>query len=245
MAGLFSRFRSKKSSSRAFCSAVIVAAGSGERMNGINKLFAEIEGKPVLAHTLLSFEKSEYIDEIIVVAREEEIGNISELTKSFAITKVKKVIRGGDKRRDSVYIGLMEVSEDSQLVAIQDGARPLVSEKVIESAVLAATESGAAAPAVPVKDTIKVVKSGEIAETPDRATLFAVQTPQVFKNDIIKVALTEAIQAGVELTDDCMAVERLGIAIKITEGDYNNIKITTPADLVIAEAIMRERNCAG
>jgi len=225
-----------------FCSAVIVAAGSGVRMNGMNKLFSEIDGEPVLAHTLRAFEFSDEIDEIIIVARPEEIGDISILVRNYDISKVTKLIRGGEKRQDSVYIGLMEVSKDSQLAAIHDGARPLVTQAVICQAVKAAVEFNAAAPGVPVKDTIKVVKSGEVVNTPDRAYLYAIQTPQVFKTDIIKAALTDAIRTKTELTDDCMAVERLGLPVKITEGDYENIKITTPADIITADAILRERS---
>lgn len=223
------------------CSAVIVAAGSGERMLGINKIFAELNSMPVLLHSLLIFEKSKYISEIIVVAKGDEIEKICEIAKKNNISKLSKVICGGDKRQDSVYIGLMEVSPKSVLTAIHDGARPLVTQRIIEAAVIAAAESEAAAPAVQVKDTIKCVKSGKVARTPERSSLYAVQTPQVFKTDVIKAALTDAIKSGAELTDDCMAVERLGIDVLITEGDYGNIKITTPADLVIAEAILKER----
>lgn len=210
-------------------------------MNGINKLFSDLDGKPVIVHTLTAFENSQVIDEIIIVSKTEEIFEISELVKEYGFKKVSKVIRGGDRRQDSVLAGLMELSSSSELAAIHDGARPLVTEKVIAAAINAALEHNAAAPAVPVKDTVKVVKQGIIQSTPTRSELYAVQTPQVFKTDIIKAALTDANNAKVELTDDCMAIERLGLTVKITEGDYENIKITTPTDLVIAEAIIRER----
>ncbi len=196
----------------------------------------------MLLRSILAFEKCACIDEIVVVARTEEIGVICELAARNGVKKLSKVIGGGEKRSDSVYKGLMEVSSKSVLTAIHDGARPLVTEKVIESAVLAAMESEAAAPAVRVKDTIKSVSSGRVTNTPDRSLLYAVQTPQVFKTDIIKAALTAAIESGAELTDDCMALERLGIPVRITEGDYNNIKITTPEDLAVAEAVLRGRS---
>ena len=242
MSAFLSKIFKSSKPKRPFCSAVIVAAGSGVRMNGINKLFSVLDGKPVLFHTLTAFEKSPLIDEIVIVSKTEEIFEISELVKEYGFKKVTKVIRGGDRRQDSVLSGLLEVSAKSELSAIHDGARPLVTEKVISAALKAAQEHNAAAPAVPVKDTVKVVKQGIIQSTPTRSELYAVQTPQVFKTDIIKAALTDAISAKVELTDDCMAIERLGLTVKITEGDYENIKITTPTDLVIAEAIMRERD---
>ncbi len=240
MTALFTKPKSSERN-RLFCSAVIVAAGSGERMRGINKLFAKLDGVPVLLRSILAFEKSGCIDEIIVSARGEEMAAICELAAKNGVKKLSKVIEGGEKRSDSVYKGLMEVSEKSVLTAIHDGARPLVTERVIESAVLAAARSEAAAPAVRVKDTIKTVSSGKVKDTPDRSLLYAVQTPQVFKTDVIKAALTAAIKSGAELTDDCMALERLGIPVVITEGDYNNIKITTPEDLAVAEAVLRGR----
>ncbi len=245
MSAFLSKIFKSSRTARPFCSAVIVAAGSGVRMNGINKLFSLLDGKPVLIHTLAAFEESADIDEIIVVSRAEEIFEISELIKEYGFEKVTKVISGGERRQDSVLAGLLEVSPRSELAAIHDGARPLVSEKVVESAIKAANEYNAAAPAVPVKDTVKVVKSGTIQSTPARSELYAVQTPQVFKTDLIKAAITDAIREKIEMTDDCMAVERLGITVKITEGDYENIKITTPTDLVIAEAILREREVSG
>lgn len=210
-------------------------------MQGINKLFALLDGHPVLLYSLIAFENSAYIDEIIVVTRECEIDAVKKLAEAYNIGKLRKIITGGAKRQDSVYIGLMEVSSHSILASIHDGARPLVTKKLIEEAVKAAQCGDGAAPGVPVKDTIKVVKNFCVKETPDRSLLFSIQTPQVFKTDVLKAALTDAIQKGATLTDDCMALERLGIPVRITEGDYGNIKITNPADLAIAEAILRER----
>lgn len=245
MSGLLSKLfkaSNRGKDERPFCSAIIVAAGSGARMNGINKLFVQIDGEPVLVHALRAFEINPGVDEIIIVARPGEIADISMLVKDFDISKVTKIIRGGEKRQDSVYIGLMEVSKNSQLAAIHDGARPLVTQEVIDDAIRTAAHFNAAAPGVPLKDTVKVVKSGEVANTPDRTSLYAIQTPQVFKTDIIKAALTDAIRSKAEITDDCMAVERLGLAVKITCGDYENIKITTPSDIFAADAILRARS---
>lgn len=241
MSDFLSKIIGHSDAGRPFCSSVIVAAGSGRRMDGINKLMAELDGKPVLAHTLSAFENSPCIDEIIVVTREEELFVISELVQKYGFSKVRKVVRGGERRQDSVLIGLNETSRKSELAAIHDGARPLVSEKVIQSAVEAAKRYNAAAPAVPVKDTIKVVKNKVVQATPDRTELFAVQTPQVFWTGLIKAALTDAAEKNAALTDDCSAVERMGIQVRMTEGDYENIKITTPGDLLIAEAILRGR----
>lgn len=245
MSGLLSKLfkvSGRRKGERLFCSAIILAAGRGERMRGLNKLFAEIDGEPVLVHTLRAFELCPEVDEIIVVARPEEIGNIGVLISDYGFSKVSKVVRGGEKRQDSVYIGLMEASPKSQLAAIHDAARPLVTQKVISETIKAAAQFNAAAPGVPVKDTVKVVKSGEVANTPDRATLYAIQTPQVFKTDIIKAALTDVLRTKAEVTDDCMAVEKLGLTVKITHGDYENIKITTPSDLIVTDAILRERS---
>jgi len=243
MSGWLSKlFKSSKTDERLFCSAVILAAGRGERMLGINKLFAELDGEPVLVHTLRAFELCPEVDEIVVVARQEEIGDIGVLIGDCGFSKVTKVIRGGERRQDSVYIGLMELSPKSQLAAIHDGARPLVTQRIISDTIRAAAQYNAAAPGVPVKDTIKVVKSGEVVNTPDRSTLYAIQTPQVFKTDIIKAALTDVMRTNTEVTDDCMAVEKLGLTVKIIPGDYENIKITTPSDLLAAEAILSERS---
>ena len=151
------------------------------------------------------------------------------------------VVPGGETRLGSVLAGLRAVSEQTQLVAVQDGARPLVSEKVISAAVVQAGRCGAAAPAVPVKDTIKVASGGTVVETPDRSRLFAVQTPQVFDVDLLRGALQNAQEKQLPVTDDCSAVEAIGKKVFLTEGSEENIKITTPLDLELAEAILRRR----
>ena len=151
-----------------------------------------------------------------------------------------KVIRGGESRTQSARLGTLEASRDMPLIAIHDGARPFVTVEVIEAAVAQAAKNGAAAPAIPVKDTIKVAKDGMVEQTLDRAMLYAVQTPQVFEAGLIRAALQKALDEGVELTDDCAAVERLGMKVVLTAGDERNIKLTTPVDLLVGEGLAEE-----
>jgi 2-C-methyl-D-erythritol 4-phosphate cytidylyltransferase len=173
-----------------------------------------------------------------VVTRQDLIVPIMDLCHGF--DKVLAVIVGGSSRQESVEIGLGALSSDMKLVAVQDGARPLITDAVIDRTVRAAHTYGAAAPAVPVKDTIKEVRGGIVASTPVRSTLRAVQTPQVFDVDLLKGALKKAKDDGAEVTDDCSAVERMGMSVKIVEGDERNIKVTTPMDLKIAEILLEE-----
>lgn len=219
--------------------AVIVAAGNGTRMNAdTNKQFILIDGVPVLAHTLLRFQEAETIDEIVVVTRGEDIITVSDIVREFDITKVKNIISGGETRQDSVKCGLNIIS-DHDIVAIHDGARPFVSQDKINVLVSAAEMCGAVAPAVPVKDTVKVVdENGMVLRTPDRNTLRLIQTPQVFKANLIKNAYDLAEKDGLVGTDDCSVAEYAQIPITLIDGEYTNIKITTPEDLPIAEAIL-------
>ena len=221
-----------------YCGAVIVAAGTASRMGGIDKVMAELDGEPMIVRTVRTFQNSDAIREIVVVTREDLILPIMRLCADF--DKVQAVICGGASRQESVQMGLNALSNKVKLVAVQDGARPLITNAVIDRAVRAAHTYGAAAPAIPVKDTIKVVKGGIAKETPDRATLQAVQTPQVFDFDLLRGALKKAKEDGAEVTDDCSAVERLGMSIKIVEGDECNIKVTTPMDLKIAKLLLEE-----
>ena len=242
MAKFFQKiFRGSPKEKHVFCSAVIAAAGNSSRMNGEDKLFIEIEEIPVLIHSVLALENSEDIDEIIVVTQSESIVAVSELCKAYAASKVSKIICGGATRVDSVFRGLCEISPKAELVAIHDGARPLVTADVIHSAVSCAKEFHAAAPAVPLKDTIKSAVNGVVTGTPDRNTLFAIQTPQVFVPEVLKAALQNVKEKGMAVTDDCMAVEALGMRVHLAQGAYDNIKITTPEDVVMAEAILQKR----
>ena len=220
------------------CGAVIVAAGSASRMGGSDKVMAALKGEPMIVRTVRAFQNCDAIKEIIIVTREDLIRPISGLCSKM--DKVKAVVVGGSSRQESVGLGLNALSSDIQLAAIHDGARPLITDAVIDRTVRAAHSYGAAAPAIPVKDTIKVVKSGLVAETPDRAALQAVQTPQVFDFDLLRGALKKAEEEKAAVTDDCSAVERLGMSVKIVEGDERNLKVTTPLDLKIAELLLEE-----
>ena len=217
---------------------MIVAAGSASRMGGIDKVMASLGGTPMVARTAAAFQNCDAIAEIVIVTRPDLIRPISALCAGM--DKVRAVVAGGSSRQESVWLGLNALSEDIQLAAIHDGARPLVSNLVIDRTVRAANSYGAAAPAVPVKDTIKVVKGGLVEKTPERATLQAVQTPQVFDFDLLRGALKKAEEEKAAVTDDCSAVERLGMKVKIVEGDERNLKVTTPMDLKIAEMLLEE-----
>lgn len=219
------------------CGAVIVAAGNASRMGGIDKVMAPLGGEPMIVRTVRQFQDSEVIKKIVIVTREDLILPISGLCSGF--DKVTAVVAGGKTRQESVRLGL-NVLEGMKLVAVHDGARPLVSWQVIDRAVRAAHSFGAAAPAIPVKDTVKVEQGGLVAATPDRAHLRAVQTPQVFDFDLLRGALTKAEKEGTQVTDDCSAVENLGMSVKLVEGEERNIKVTTPLDLKIAELLLEE-----
>lgn len=234
-------FRKFRAAQKPRCTALVAAAGSSSRMGGVNKLMETIDGIPVLARTLRSLQLAQSVDAIVVAAREEDIIPVSDLCRTYGITKCTKVIRGGQSREHSVLLAALEADPGTELLAVQDGARPLVTPELIDLVVEKAASCAAAAPAVPVKDTIKIVRDGEVEQTLDRRTLMAVQTPQVFAADLLKAALQAALESGAELTDDCSAVERLGKVVYLVEGDPENIKITTPVDLVIAQAILLAR----
>ena len=244
MAGLFSRLKQRNKAEHPYCAAVVAAAGSARRMEGIDKIMAELGGVPILARTLLALERCEKIDEIIIVTRSDLCVPVGKLCRTFAIDKAKAVVQGGNSRAESVRLGLRAISKQAELAAIHDGARPFVSPALLDRVLSAAAETGSAAPAVPVKDTVKRAEQGVVLETVDRSTLYAVQTPQVFQADFISAALYACIQEGVEVTDDCSAAERMGKQVVLVEGEYENIKITTPVDLAMGEAIVqwREQN---
>ena len=220
------------------CGAVIVAAGSASRMGGIDKVMAELNGEPMIARTVRNFQECDAVAEIVIVTRPDLIQPIRELTASCP--KVTAIVAGGKTRQESVEMGLSALSDKCKLAAIQDGARPFASWQLIDRVIRAANTYGAAAPVIPVKDTIKAVQGYIVKNTPDRDTLRAVQTPQVFDYDLLRGALTKAAADGAQVTDDCSAVERLGMSIKTVEGDERNIKITTPMDLKIAKLILEE-----
>jgi len=224
------------------CAALVAAAGSSSRMGGMNKLLEPLDGIPVLARTLMALEQASRVNEIVIATREEDLVEISQLCKVYGISKCSKVVRGGESRAHSVMLAALEASSDVELLAVQDGARPLVTPELIDRVIEKAARCNAAAPAIPVKDTVKVAgEDGAIKETLDRSVLRAVQTPQVFQSDLLKAALQAALEANVPVTDDCSAVERLGKVVFLVDGDEENLKITTPIDLILAEAILRAR----
>ena len=203
--------------------AAIPAAGSSTRMGGVNKLLLEIDGVPVLARTLLAFEDCPQIDEIIVVCREQDIMDYGRLAQAYDCTKVTQIIRGGATRTESVLAGVRACGPDVDLVAINDGAR-----------------TGAAAPVVPMKDSVKRVEGGRIIADVPRDSIAAVQTPQTFRRALILDALARALADGAALTDDCAAAERVGAVVTATRGSYRNIKVTTPEDISAAEALLEQ-----
>ena len=220
------------------CGAVIVAAGSASRMGGIDKVMAPLGGEPMIARTVRAFQECDAVAEIVIVTREDLILPISGLTKDCS--KVIAVVAGGKSRQESVGKGLSALSKDVKLAAIHDGARPLITWQLIDCCIRGANTYGAAAPAIAVKDTIKTVEGSIVVNTPARSKLRAVQTPQVFDIDLLKGALLKAYQDGAEVTDDCSAVERLGMKVKIVDGDERNLKVTTRMDLKIAEMLLED-----
>lgn len=237
----FQLFHKLRRMQRPYCSAIVAAAGTSDRMGGVNKLLAELAGTPVLVHTLRALSRASRVDEIVVAAREDEIIEFSRLCREYGIDKPVKVVRGGSSRVESVLLAAMETNPDAKLLAVQDGARPLVTPELIDRVVEKAGHCMAAAPGVPVKDTVKMVRDGAVARTLNRDALRAIQTPQVFEADLLKAALQSALQDGAAITDDCSAVERLGKIVYLVDGAEDNLKITTSTDLVLAEALLRER----
>lgn len=231
--------RARKVLPTQYCGAVIVAAGSASRMGGIDKVMAPLGGEPMILRTVRAFEDCEAVKEIVIVTRKDLMGPIAELCSGF--TKIRSVVQGGSSRQESVKLGLLAFSKEVRLAAVHDGARPLVSGELIDKVIRAAHSYGAAAPAIPVKDTIKIFEGGFIAATPDRSTLRAVQTPQVMDRDLLLGALEKAEQEGTALTDDCSAVEHIGMRVRLVEGEERNLKVTTPLDLKIAELLLEEK----
>ena len=223
------------------CSVVIVAAGSSERM-GSDKMLMTLGSKPVIIRTLMAFQQSPMVDDIVVVTRPEKIVAIADMIKLYDISKVTQVISGGATTVESSLAGVSAVHKGAKLIAIHDGARPLVSQELIERVIQGANEHISAVPAIPSTDTLKMVDSeGVIIGPVNRDTVVRVQTPQVFDADIIKGALTKAVQKRLTVTDDCSAVDMMGFSTYTVEGDTGNIKLTLPEDMVLAEAILKSR----
>ena len=220
-------------------SVVVVAAGSASRMGGMDKQLVLFGGAPVLIHTLQRIGSCPSVREIIVVTREQSIPVLHQMVADFGLQKIRTIVTGGQTRQQSVRNGFREISAQSQFVAIHDGARPLVRPEDVEACIAAARESGAATLGVQVKDTIKQVdESGKIVSTPDRSVLYAAQTPQVFSVASYGIAAEKADIADRDFTDDCQLMEYAGMPVRMVKGSYDNIKITTPEDLAIAEGLL-------
>lgn len=225
-------------SSRVKTAAIIVAGGVGSRMNSdIPKQFVEVLGKPIIAYTINALSLCKDIDEIIIATLPDYLVFCKDIVDTFGFKKVTKIIRGGDTRQESVYNGLKEIGDNIDIVAIHDGARPMIDADTITKCINAAYEHGAAAAGVKMKDTVKVVDAAEFIEyTADREKLWQVQTPQVFKKDII--CSLHANAADSNATDDCILAEKAGYKVKLIEGRYENIKITTPQDIYIMKGLL-------
>ncbi|MBN1188808.1 MAG: 2-C-methyl-D-erythritol 4-phosphate cytidylyltransferase [Dehalococcoidales bacterium] len=217
--------------------AIIAAAGESLRMNGVDKIMTTLAGKPVLVWSIEAFQSSPLVDRIVLVNSQKTLEPVQCLVIDQKWSKVADVCTGGRRRQDSVAAGL-RVLGSCEWVIIHDGARPLVTRELIERGLEAARETGAAAAAVPVTDTVKLAGDDRtVIETLPRRNLWAVQTPQVFRTDILKEAYR---QVRGDVTDDAALVEQTGTRVKLYEGSYDNIKITTPRDLAIAEVLMKE-----
>ena len=220
--------------------AIMVAAGKSERMGtGTDKAFLNLGPKPVLAWSLLAFERCSDVDQVVLVVRKDQIMATKALVRMFGISKIRAVVSGGAKRQDSVMNGLKEVDSDTRIVVIHDGARPCVKPETITETVKLARRTGAAVVGCHIWDTVKVVEKGTtVARTEDRTKLWAVQTPQAFSASIIRRAYANVAAKKLDVTDDASAVELLGEPVKIFETNTPNLKITTVEDLQIAAAVV-------
>ena len=222
-------------------SALIVAAGNGTRMGpNVDKLFLEVAGRPVVAHTWARFDHADCIDEIVLVVRDTMQPAFAELARQFHFNKPYRLVVGGRERQDSVWNGLQALDTGAEVVAIQDGARPCTTEKLIAATIEAARETGAAVAGQRVTDTIKESDGGTlVARTVDRSRLWAVQTPQSFRIEVIRRALAAMKEKGLTVTDDSAACEQIGQAVKLVESAVPNPKVTQPGDVAYVEALLR------
>ncbi|WP_429162999.1 2-C-methyl-D-erythritol 4-phosphate cytidylyltransferase [Desulfitispora alkaliphila] len=223
--------------------AIVPAAGQGRRMAvGYNKQYMQLNGMSIVGRTLYLLEESGMIDDIILVIPEQEINYAQkEVVEKMGLKKVR-IVAGGSERQDSVYNGLKMIKNETKIVVVHDGVRPLLQLRHLEETILNAKKWGSAIVAVPSKDTIKIADEDKfVKETPPRANIFQAQTPQVFKKELIQDAYERAAELGYRGTDDASLVEWAGYKVKIVEGSYENLKITTPEDLLVAETILKER----
>lgn len=219
-------------------SVVIVCAGNSTRMQGVNKILLPLGDKLVIGVTMSAFQNCESVREIVIVAREQDIPEIKAEAERIGITKLAARTTGGATRQESVINGIRCISNETEMVAIHDGARPLVKPEHIEKAIKDARIFGGATLGVPVKDTIKTVDDGIITDTPPRSSLYITQTPQVFKRKLYFEGIDFALEHNLDFTDDCQLVEAIGGKVYMTVGDYTNIKITTPEDIKLAEVML-------
>jgi len=225
--------------------AIIPSAGMGRRMGSRKKNYLTLLGRPVLAHTLEAFERSASIDSVVVVVPAgDEAFCRNEIVSKYGFKKVAAVVAGGAERQDSVSNGIKAAGGGASIIAVHDGARPLVTPEVIERVIAAACEHGAAIAAVPVKDTIKEASGGFVRRTVPRGNLLSVQTPQAFSAGVLIQAFKKALEDGFTGTDESSLVERTGVAVKAVEGSYENMKITTPEDMDFAECVLNKRSGA-
>ncbi|MDI6601263.1 MAG: 2-C-methyl-D-erythritol 4-phosphate cytidylyltransferase [Thermoanaerobacteraceae bacterium] len=221
--------------------AILLAAGKSIRMGmGFNKTLIEVEGKPLLWYSLKVLEQCELINEIMLIVQRDIAEYVKiNIVDKHGFGKVKKIVEGGNERQFSVYNGLFAINE-ADVIVVHDGARPLITESMVVDVITAAYEYGSSTVGVPLKDTVKMVDGNNLVKyTPDRNSMWIIQTPQAFRFDILKTAHEKAIEDGFIATDDCALVERIGGTVKIVEGNYRNIKVTTPEDLVVLEALIR------
>ena len=226
------------------CVALVPAAGQGKRMGGAHsKPYLLLEGKPILAHTLLELERCPLVDEVVLMVERGEIERArASVVEEFRLQKVGAILAGGVQRQDSVWEGLKTVQDDCDLVMVHDGVRPFISQEMLTRSIQGAVDCGASIAGMPAKDTVKLVSAQNVVlTTPDRKSIFLVQTPQTFKRDILLRAYRQAMEDGFYATDEASLVERLGLPVRVVEGSYENIKITTPEDLVVGEMILRRR----
>ena len=224
-------------------SVIIVCAGNSTRMGGVNKILMPLGDRLVIGVTMQAFQACGSVSEIVIVAREADIPAIKAEAEAAGITKLTACTVGGATRQESVINGVKQISKEAQLVAVHDGARPLVKPEHIEKVIKDASVVGGATLGVPVKDTIKTVNDGLISDTPPRKFLYITQTPQIFKRQLYFEGIDFALEHGLDFTDDCQLVEAIGGKVAMTTGDYTNIKITTPEDIKLAEVLlaMQER----
>lgn len=218
------------------CSAIVVAAGHSSRMGELEKILLPLDGIPCLVYSLSNLSACPYVREIVIVTRRDLLVQISELVKEYRLERVSKIILGGSSRMESVQNGLVEIDERVPYIAVHDGARPFASPALITRVIEAGERHKAAAPALPVRDSLRR-QTGSGTQSVEREGLFAVQTPQVFDADLLRAAIVKAINEEQSYSDDCSAVEALGLAVYLTEGDPRNMKLTLPEDLAMMEGI--------